>query len=113
MMKVSIKIPGVNFGNYVFDNSKWDKISDGIAKKNMEQSGTLFERGNCKLNPLIESVVHRSNLYYSKIYQKRIHDFLWNRKKIRPSRHLVQLSISTSGLCILDVETQLNSLKIK
>ena len=106
-MKVSIKIPGVNFGNSVFDNSKWDKIRD------LEKSGTLLERGNRKPNPLIESVVHRSNLYYSKIYQKRIHDFLWNRKKIRPSRCLVQLSISTSGLCILDVETQLNSLKIK
>ena len=86
-MKVSIKIPGVNFGDSVFDNSKWDKISD------LEQSGTLLERGNRKPNPLIESVVHRSNLYYS--------------------RCLVQLSISTSGLCILDVETQLNSLKIK
>ena len=33
MMKISIKILGVNFGNSILDNSKWDKISDNIAKK--------------------------------------------------------------------------------
>ena len=53
------------------------------------------------------------NLYYSKIYQKRIYDFLSKRKKIWPFRRLIQLSISTSGLRLLDIETQLNSLKIK
>ena len=53
------------------------------------------------------------NLYYSKIYQKRIYDFLSKRKKKRPFRRLIQLSISTSGLRLLDIETQLNSLKIK
>ena len=61
----------------------------------------------------MQTVVHRPNLYYSKIYQKRIYQFLWNRKKIWPPRCLVQLSISASGLGILDIETQLNSLKIK
>ena len=38
-------------------------------------------------------MVHRQNLYYSKIYQKRMYDFLWNWKNLRPSRHLAQLSI--------------------
>ena len=33
MLKISIKILGVNFGNSILDKSKWDKISDGIAKK--------------------------------------------------------------------------------
>ena len=29
----SIKIFRVNFGNSIFDNSNWDKISEGILKK--------------------------------------------------------------------------------
>ena len=33
MMKIFIKILGVKLGNCILDNSKWDKISDGIAKK--------------------------------------------------------------------------------
>ena len=85
------------------------------SKKNpyLEQSQTLLERVNHKANPLIQTVVHRPNLHYSKIYQKRIYNFLWNKKKIWPLRRLIQLSISTSGLRLLDIETQLNSLKIK
>ena len=35
---ISIKILEVNFGNYILDNSKWDKTSEGIAKKSI--SGT-------------------------------------------------------------------------
>ena len=34
-------------------------------------------------------------------------------KKIRPPRHLAQLPIWKDGLGILDVDIQLNSLKIK
>ena len=30
---ISVKIFEVNFSNSILDNSKWDKISDGIAKK--------------------------------------------------------------------------------
>ena len=56
-----------------------------VQQKNpyLELSETLFERqkDNCKPNPLIQTVVHWSALYNSKIYQKRIYDFLWNRKK--------------------------------
>ena len=33
MMKIFINIFGVNFGNSILDNSKWDKIIDDIAKK--------------------------------------------------------------------------------
>ena len=39
--------------------------------------------------------------------------FPLERKKIRPPRHLAQLSIWIGGLGILDIDTQLNSLKIK
>ena len=70
MMKISFKILEVNFGNSILDNSKWDSRSDYIAKKNqyLEQSETLLERGNRKPNPLIQTVVHRPNLYFSKIH---------------------------------------------
>ena len=34
----SIKILGVNFGNSIFDNSNWDKISEDVIKKSI--SGT-------------------------------------------------------------------------
>ena len=58
--------------------NKWQ-----YSKKNpyLEQSEILLERDNRKPNTLIETAVHRPNLYYSKWYQKRIYDFLWNRKK--------------------------------
>ena len=86
MMKICIKIFGVNFSNSILDKSKWDKISEGLAKNPyLEQTEALFERGNCKPNPLIQTVVHRPILYDSIIYQKGIYNFLWNRKKIRPT----------------------------
>ena len=33
--------------------------------------------------------------------------------KIRPPRHLAQLSIWRATICILDIDTQLNYMKIK
>ena len=38
MVVISIKILEVNFGNSILDNSKWDKISECIAKQSI--SGT-------------------------------------------------------------------------
>ena len=35
---ISIKILEVNFGNSILDNSKWDKISEGIAKKSISET---------------------------------------------------------------------------
>ena len=46
MMNVSIKLFGVNFGNPIPDNSKWDKINDGIAKKKYI-SGTEWDSHSC------------------------------------------------------------------
>ena len=70
----SIKILGVYFGNYVLDNSNWDKISPSLTRKNQyfEQSATIFgiKKKNCKPNPFIQTLVCGSNIYYSKIYQK-------------------------------------------
>ena len=72
----SIKILGVHFGSSVLDNSNWDKISHSLAKENqyLEQSATHFEmkkqKKNCKSNFLIQTLMYRSNIYYSKIYHK-------------------------------------------
>ena len=43
---------------------------------------------------------------------ERTHDLSLKRKKIRPLGHLAQLSIWRGGVGILDIDTQLNSLKI-
>ena len=70
----SIKILGVNIGNSVFDISNWDKISHSLTKKiqYVGESATLFgmkqKKNNCKSNPLIQTLVSRSKIYYSKIY---------------------------------------------
>ena len=51
---------------------------------------------------------------YIKNEIERIYDFLWNRKKkMQPSRHLAQLSIWKGGIGILDIDIQLNFLRIK
>ena len=69
----SIKIRGLHFGNSVLDNSSWNKINHSLTKKNqyLEPSATLFEiKKNCKPKTLIQTLVYRSNIYYSKICQK-------------------------------------------
>ena len=40
MIKFSIKILGVNFGNSILNKSKSDKISEGISKKKKSISST-------------------------------------------------------------------------
>ena len=78
---------------------------------NLEQSGTLIERenNNLKLNSFIKTLAHTSNIHYSNINQKKETEktiynyFLWNYKKMRLPRHLVQLSIWKSRLGILDI----------
>ena len=67
------------------------EISEDIAQKNLhlEQSETYLEgqKDNLEPNPLLPAVIHRPNLYYSKICQKgnwereNMYNFLWNRKK--------------------------------
>ena len=51
--------------------------------------------------------------YIKKEVEKWIYNFLWKDEKIRLLRHLVQLSIWRCGLGVSDIDTQLNSLKIK
>ena len=93
---------------YILVNSNWDKISDSLRKRNqyLELTATLFEaKKNCRPNPLIQIFVHRSNIHYSKVYQKENWKnntkFPLERKKIWSPRYLVQLSIWNYGLGVL------------
>ena len=68
----SIKILGVHFGSFVLDNSNSAKISHSLAKKiNVWKSAHSWdEKKRYKSNPLIQTLIYRSNIYYSKIYHK-------------------------------------------
>ena len=117
---LSIKLLGINLGNFILDNCIWDKISENIPKKiHIWNRIRLSLRGN---KMIINQILLSKLWYIGQIYtipkyikkeiEKRIYDFLREEKKIRPPRHLVQLPIAKSGLGILDINTQLNSLKI-
>ena len=117
----SIKILGINFDNFVQDNSNWDKIRDNIAKKiHMWNRVRLSLRGKkLVINQILLSKlwyigqIYAIPKYTKKQIEKMIHDFLWEGRKIRPPRHLVQLPIWRGGLGVLDIDTQLNALRIK
>ena len=94
---LSIKILGINSGNFALDNSICDKVSENITKKiHLWNRVRLSLRGR----KLIINQILLSKLWYiGQIYtipkyikkeiEKRIYDFLWEGKKIRPHRHLI------------------------
>ena len=49
---------------------------------------------------------------YIKKETERTYNFLWNRKKIQPPKHLGQLSILKGGLGILDIDAPLKSQRL-
>ena len=51
--------------------------------------------------------------YTKKDIKKEIYNFLWNSKKIRPPRHLAQLSSWKGGVGSLYIDNELHSSKIK
>ena len=66
-----------------------------------------------KLNLFIKTMVHRSNVHYSKINQKRnwkkYRQFpLEQQQQKKPPRQLIQLCVWRGGLAILEIDTQLN-----
>ena len=83
----SIKILGINVGNFILDNSIWDKISENIVKNSI--SGVrLSLRGK----QMIINQIPLSKLWYigqihtipehiKKEIEKRIYNFLWEEKK--------------------------------
>ena len=117
MIKIFIKILGVNLGNSILNNFKWDKLSKGIAKIiRIWNSVKLFLRDK----KIIVNQTLLSKLCYigqtctvQKYTNEQYTISSGTGKKIRPLRHLAQLYLYRSGLGVLDIETQLNSLKTK
>ena len=117
----SIKIISITFDNSIPDNCNWDKIGANIAKRIHIWSRVRLSLRGRKI--IINQILLSKLWYIGQIYtipkyikkeiEERIYDFLWEGKKIRPSRHLAQLPIWKGGLSVLDIDTQLNSLKIK
>ena len=65
---------GIHFRNSAHDNRNWDKIYDNLTEKiyiwnRMQLS--LREKNNHKPNLLIKTMVHRSSIYYSKMYLEK------------------------------------------
>ena len=117
----SIKILGITFENYTPDNSIWEKITKNITKRILIWNRVRLSLKDRRI--IINQVLLSKLWYIGQIYtipknvkkqiEKRIYDFLREEKKIRPPRHLIQLPIWKGGLGILEIDTQLNSLKIK
>ena len=82
----------------------------------LEQSENPWEvKDNRKPNPLIQTVIPSSNIYYSKIYQNGNWKNIWfplEQRKIRPPRYITELSTWSGGLGIIDINTQSNSRKM-
>ena len=116
----SIKILGVKFGNFILDDSNWDKISEVITNKI-----SIWNRVRLSLRDkkIIVNQIFLSKQWYigqvctiPKCIKKeieRIYNALYNGKKKRPPWHLAQLSIWRGGTGFLDIDTQLKSLNIK
>ena len=77
-MVISIKILELHFGNYVLDNSDWDKVNHSLTKnlkkQYFEQRATHFGMKKKKkriVNQILLSKLwYRSGIYYFKIYQR-------------------------------------------
>ena len=61
--QLSVKILGVHFGNYVLNNSNWDKITHNLTKKSIFQTDCYSpwdekKKKNCEQpNLLIQTLV--------------------------------------------------------
>ena len=104
-----------------FDNSNRNKISIHIAKESTfgTEWDSPLEVKNLTINQILLSkpwyIAHIYTIpkYIKEEIEKKIYGFLLEGKKLRPPRHVAQLPIWKGGLGILDVDIQLNSLKIK
>ena len=100
----SIKILGVHFVNFVLDNNNWDLINDKSTKKIIFKTDcdSLWEgKINRKPKPVIKTMAHRSNIYYSKIYQKgkwkKNIQFRLTRQKKNKTSHAPSLALHLEG----------------
>ena len=78
-----------------------------VSKKQIWKSAILLGREKIIVNQTILKWLYRKENCKGSI------EFPLVFKKVRPPWHLVQISILKGGLGILDIDTQLNSLKTK
>ena len=108
--KFSIKIVGMQFGNFVYDNRNWKKIYDNLTKKIHIWNRMRFSLWQEKIT--VNLILWLNLWYTAQIYTipKYIQKKLRNEYKIfiRQTPHL-----ESSVRYILDIDTQLNSLDIK
>ena len=114
MVKIVHQNTCVNFVNSSLNNSNWDKISESLTKKfHIWNRVRLSLRGKkIIINQLLSKLwyivqIYTIPKYIKKEIEKRIYNFLQNNKKNQTSQTLRR------SLDILDIGTQLNSLKIK
>ena len=109
MIKIFIKILGVNLGYSILNNFKWDKLSEGITKIiRIWNSVKLFLRGKKIIvnETLLSKLCYIGQICSIQKYTNKEYTISSGiGKKIRPLRHLAQLYIYRSGLGILDIET--------
>ena len=94
-----IKILRVHFVNFVLDNSNKDKISHSLTKK-------FWEKKKWKKR-VVNQILLSKLRYIGPTYT--ISTFI--KKEIKET--IAQLSIWKCGVGILDIDTQLNCLKLK
>ena len=79
----SIKILGVHFGNFVLDNSNWDKASHSLAKEiNIWKSATHFEIKKRIVNQILLSKLRY--IYFDIFYSKIYHEGTWKNNSSTP-----------------------------
>ena len=97
-------------------NFRGASVGHGSKKSNLEQKSlnSLSEqKNNCKLNPFMETMIHMSNIHYSRINPKRKLKKAYKISSGTTKNETCQAPKSAlhleGELGILDVDTQLNS----
>ena len=108
----SIKTLEVSFGKSIHDNSKWDKIIEGQQKNHAWNRVRLSLRGKSMIRnkSLFPSCNTQSKFIVfqniKKEIEKRIYDFLWNRKKYYQFVRSHQCSLEISHVALTEINLE-------
>lgn len=113
----SSKTIATNFSNSTAEINDWDKITVNIQKKMYLWNRVRPSmRGKLIVNQILSpniGQIYTTAKYIREEIQRRLYNFLYNEKQIKAPRHLAQLLVWRVGLGILNMDTELSSLKIK
>ena len=108
----SIKTLEVSFGKSIRDHSKWDKIIEGQQKTHAWNRVRLSFRGKSMIRnkSLFPSCNTQSKFIVfqniKKEIEKRIYDFLWNRKKYYQFVRSHQCSLEISHVALTEINLE-------